>query len=305
MHRHLIIKNAGVILLFAGVMLLFDFVNALGQDCASKFEAAAGPDIDVCQYGVVNLYGTIGGEASRGVWEGGRGTFTPGRNSVEVHYEPSPAEFGTDVTLTLVADNPRVNCPGARSKVVIRVNSHPEADAGPDQQRVCAKERVELHGTFTGRARMVNWTTNGSGSFDDPHKADAVYTPSQKDITSGACSLEFTAYPFGVCDSSSDVLILEIEPVADIETDSDVYAPAGAAVKLIAKVYTVYDRIWWETDGTGKFENSENIQTKYISSGGDISRKTILLRVNASRGACTVRKQLTLHIGGQAGVEKN
>lgn len=297
------IRKTSIIILSIGMMLLFNSIYA--QDCSGKFEASAGPDIDVCQTGQVNLYSTIGGEVSRVEWQGGSGTFTPDRKTLEIHYVPSADEVGKDVVLTLVADNPRINCPPAKSSITVKVNSQPEADAGPEQQHLCANETLPLHGQVTGKAKTVLWTTNGSGTFDDPQKADAVYTPSQKDIAGGACLLEFTAYPFGVCDSSSDALILMIKPAAEIIIEPEVYSSGTRKVIISAKVTGAPSLTEWKTSGTGKFENLRNVETFYLPSTDDVKKQAVILYLMATKGTCITTKNINLHIATEAGQQKN
>src|SRR6185295_283928 len=155
-------KNFFRVIPYAGIIsisLLF-CSHLKGQDC--NFEVNAGPDIDVCQGGQVNLEGTIGGGANRVQWQGGKGTFTPGRQAAVTHYEPAPDEFGKEVKLVLVADNASMKCAPAKAEIVLRVNSEPEANAGADQ-RICYGEKVQLKGSVKGRAKSVTWISNGSG----------------------------------------------------------------------------------------------------------------------------------------------
>lgn len=81
------------------------------------------------------------------------------------------------------------------------------ADAGPDLT-ICAGQNVQLSG-------MVNtnplWTTNGTGTFDNPNIVNAVYTPSAADIANGTVTLTLTAEDpdgNGPCSAKSDFLVL-------------------------------------------------------------------------------------------------
>jgi len=51
--------------------------NSQAQDCKAHFEVNAGPNIDVCESGTVQLHGIIGGDATTAAWRGGKGTLIP------------------------------------------------------------------------------------------------------------------------------------------------------------------------------------------------------------------------------------
>src|SRR6185436_8535713 len=156
---------------------------AWSQDCTAHFEAEAGPDIDVCEGGTVVFGSTMGGDATEAVWKGGKGFFEPNRNTLNAEYTPSEDETGTTVVLTLEASNHKFSsCPAAKSSIKLTVNSIVVVNAG-DDIRVCAGNTVHLRGAVTqGKAKSTAWITNGSGTFDDVHRLDAIYTPSKDDI---------------------------------------------------------------------------------------------------------------------------
>src|SRR5438094_330962 len=109
------IKRKIKIIISTIFMLMILCLQSRAQDCKGHFEVNAGPDIDVCEGGTVQLHGIIGGDATKAAWRGGKGTFTPGRFSVETEYTPSEEEKSSGLVLTLVASNPDMkDCPPAR-----------------------------------------------------------------------------------------------------------------------------------------------------------------------------------------------
>ena len=153
------IRNPITLTCFAIVMFGFFTSYAQEKDCTAKFEVNAGPDIDVCEGGQVNLFGSIGGDATKAVWRGGKGEVLPSRDSLEIHYVPTPEEYEKGVILILVANNPKLNCPPARSQVAVRVNNQPKADAGANQ-RLCSGGIAKMSGKVEGKAKEIIWKTN-------------------------------------------------------------------------------------------------------------------------------------------------
>lgn len=196
------------ITMIAVFMLL---VNQYGraQNCLAKFESDAGPDIEACSGGQVNLSGIIGGDATRGVWKGGKGIFEPSRTSLEAHYFPADDEKGT-VVLTLEAFNPKFpECLPVSSRITLTLHKEPHVTTN-ESMRAAAGNDVQLQGTLTGDAQRITWTSTGSGTFSDGHLLNAVYTPSKTDIKNGGCSLTLSATPYNGCPPDSASLSLSI-----------------------------------------------------------------------------------------------
>lgn len=284
-------------------ILLFSFciqstsTHAQETICDAKFEADAGPDIDVCESGQVNLYGTIGGDANYVKWSGGKGEILPTKESLQISYTPTPEEYGTEVTLILEAGNSKLKCPTVKSEVHIHVNNQPIPDAGANQ-RLCSGNTASMKGSVKGRYKEIIWKTNGSGSFDNKNKLDAVYTPSILDIAQGGCSLEMLVIPYGVCLPDSAAMILMIDIAPELTTESEKAASANQPVNLSLKAGEGAGAIIWSTKGSGIFTDASKAETVYKLSPDDISKGIVRLEVSVSsiKGSCVTKKPVTLHI---------
>ena len=276
--------------------MLLIVTAGMGQDTIRRYTAIAGPDIQVCTGGSVMLNGEMGGEATMATWRGGKGKFNPGRNYLQAEYTPAGEEAGKTVVLILVtSDSVKKGLPG-RDEIKIAVNEEPKANAGPDQW-ICAGEQVLLHGSVTKKFKSVEWKTNGSGSFDKAGNLETVYTPSQRDIEGGGLSLEFTAFAEGVCQSSTDAMIVMIDPSPEFDVDADVTAETGKLVRLNIQTHTAPGSITWKTIGTGSFSNPGKPETWYTPTAEDILRETLPVEVTVGMpaGACRRTKTINLH----------
>ncbi|MCO6461942.1 MAG: choice-of-anchor L domain-containing protein [Saprospiraceae bacterium] len=86
------------------------------------------------------------------------------------------------------------------------------ADAG-DDAIVCNGNNYTLSGTITV-AGSAQWSTSGSGAFDDINNLQATYTPSNADINAGSVTLTLTTDDpdgDGPCSAVSDALTLTFE----------------------------------------------------------------------------------------------
>ncbi len=289
------IKLASLFLFF----FLIVHVNVQAQEinCDAKYEVNAGSDIDVCEGGQVNLYGSMGGDANRVKWTGGKGDVLPTRESLEISYVPTPEEYGTEITLVLEADNSKLKCPPAKSEGHIRVSPQPIANAGANQ-RICEGGSAQLHGTVKGKAKEIIWKTNGTGTFDNKNNMDAVYTPSIVDIAQGGCSLEMLAIPFGVCQPDSAAIVLTIWKAPVFTTESDKVIIAGQPVKLFINADPGVGTILWTSKGNGKFTEAAKAETVYNPSEEETARNTAQLEVSVStlNGSCVTKKPVKILI---------
>ena len=195
-------------------VFLFFTADGLAQNCPVTFESNAGPDIDVCRGGQVNLYGTIGGSASQGEWKGGKGTFNPNRTSLETSYTPADDETGV-IELTLEAFNPRYKtCAPVRSTIKLRMHTEPHISAGGDR-RIAIGNRVMLGADLKGDAQGVTWKSSGSGTFSDANSLVAEYFPSKEDLESRNITLTIAAEPWPGCmpDSAQVTITFYKNPV--------------------------------------------------------------------------------------------
>jgi hypothetical protein len=259
----------------------------------------AGPDIDVCQGGSVGLNGNIGGNSARGFWQGGKGQFDPNRKSLQVEYTPDSSEYGKEVVLSLVADNPNYpECPKKSDDVILRVNKEVKADAGANQ-KICPGEKVHVHGKMLkGAAQRTEWVTTGTGTFDDVTKLDAVYTPSKQDASKQGCSIRLVAYPFGVCLPDSDAFALTIieAPAVEIATSGD--ATNGKAYELKADITGSASSILWSSNGTGTFSKQSKAETTYTPSAEDAVKNSVLItiQVKGRESDCVVSEKVNLKV---------
>lgn len=274
-------------------------VSASAQEtpkpCSATYEVNAGPDIDVCESGIVGVNGILSGDATRGVWRGGKGTFSPDRNSVVMEYTPDSSEYGKTVMLTLVGDNPNFpDCPKGRDDIQIRVNMQPKVEAGKNK-KVCQAQPVPLQGKLiTGNAQRLRWTSSGTGTFDDPTKPNAIYTPSDVDAGLGAIVLTFKAYAFGVCLNDSDMIALTVVPSPVITMPSELKGAGMNPIVLNAKVQGS-TKLSWTSSGNGKIQSASKASATYIPSTDDLSNGRVTLTLSAKGDMnCSSEKTVTI-----------
>ena len=105
------------------------------------------------------------------------------------------------------------SCSDAVSTVDLTVSPKANANAGADQTVCASNPAVTLNGSFSGSALSASWS-GGTGTFNpNANTLNAIYTPSQAEITAGSVTLTLTTNdPAGSCGPASDTMTITINP---------------------------------------------------------------------------------------------
>ena len=155
---------------------------------------AAGPNQTVCASSpAATLAGSFGGAASSATWSGGGGNFIPNSTTLNATYTPSASEITAgSATVTLTTDDPAGACGAVSASMTITINPAAVAGAGGNQTICASSDTAPLGGTASGGATGGLWS-GGSGTFSpDATALNAIYHPSQNDISVGSVMLTLT-----------------------------------------------------------------------------------------------------------------
>jgi len=220
-----------------------------------------GADINLCVNGSAMLSGFVGGGVSSGHWEGGLGSFSS-IYDMNAEYFPSAAEAGTQVSLTLVADNGSNVCPPASASMNLTVNAIPLVDAGSDVS-VCYPGQTTLAGAVTVGATQGHWT-GGAGTFiPNRNTLNAVYQPAASEAGTDVELWLVSDNNASVCTMDSDyVTITVVQSVVNAGPDNHICA--DGSVYLSGFVDGLVTTGHW-TGGLGTFvPDRNNLSAEYI-----------------------------------------
>ncbi len=198
----------------------------------------AGPDQAIPAGNTIDLAGTIGGGATSGIWSSnGSGVFDD-VTSLNAVYTPSAADIiAGNVILILTTNDPDGPgpCTAQSDLMTTLIITGNTVIAGVDQN-LCEGDTVFLSGVAACVANGTTWTTDGSGSFDDPDALSTFYVPTAADIAADSIlmilNIDDPTSSLG-CLPKSDTLVVKINQTPVADAGSNVTICQGDATQLI------------------------------------------------------------------------
>ena len=241
----------------------------------------AGPDQIICGNSSVNIIGTVGGSATSGSWTSSTNnpfiSFTANTN-----YFPTPTEvLNGFVVLTYTTNDPIGPCSAVKDSLIVTLVSPPFSDAGFDQT-VCSNiSFVNLAGNFGNGANFANWSTLGSGTFNNIIGNTANYIPSPLDKLNGFVEILYTTdNPAGPCNQAVDTVIITFRPTATIFAGIDQTICINNNIILNASTTASSGTLTWTTSGSGIFINGNSLTPTYVPSLADNILGSVTLTIS-------------------------
>ena len=149
-------------------------------------------------------------------------------------------------------------------------------------ETICEGSAYPLSGASASGYTSLQWTTSGTGSFNDSSLLQPVYIPSAGDITTGSVNLTLTAYATFPCSDQNSVMTLTIirNPLAYGGPNDSICQ--GATYTLTAATAENYSSILWTTTGAGTLTNDNSIHANYTPSAGETGVITMTLTVTGN-----------------------
>ncbi|TSA27026.1 MAG: hypothetical protein D4R67_06805 [Bacteroidetes bacterium] len=256
--------------------------------------ASAGPDDTICQGTAYTITGASATGFSSLYWiTDGTGRLEED-SSLSPTYIPEPDETG-EVTLTLIVEN--LPCRADSSSMTLWIEAASVADAGPDLT-TCFINPVSMEGAAAFHYQSLQWSTSGSGSFNDPTLLHPYYSPGADDWYEGSVTLTLTVYAKEPCPTHSDHRQLSFSSPPEGHAGPDAEICEGMNYQVTGAVADHYSAVHWDHDGTGFLEGSTTLSPRYIPSSGESGTVTLALTIIGEQ-ACSdtvLTDSLMIHI---------
>lgn len=130
-----------------------------------------------------------------------------------------------------------------------------------DDMRICEGSNVQLSATATNYA-SIQWSSSGSGVFNDATIFKPTYYPSTADIAAGRIELiaEVKGYSFG--ELIKDTLVITIVPKPNLVAGKDAGVCRGEVFVAKAQASN-YESVIWSSSGDGRFSDSSKLVSFY------------------------------------------
>lgn len=228
----------------------------------------------------INLSGEVGYNTTFGWTTTGTGSINPNTQTLNSVYTISPQDkLNGTVRFTLSAANDACS----RSDYIDVKITDPKLNAGSDQF-ICSNKKAVLAGTANNYT-FYNWTTSGTGTFNNVYVLNATYTPSAADTAAGSVTL--TLNPMGWCMSATDQMILSFSKAPIVNAGLDQNVCGTSSISLNGKIYNATNATW-TSSGTGIFfPNANTLNATYQASSQDSSNGIVTLTLASVAGICT------------------
>ncbi len=234
--------------------------------------AAAGGNHDVCVPGPYTVSGASATNYNSVSWStSGSGTILNG-NSLTPTYTPSPADISSGsvkLTMQVTGKSPCSNTATDAITLtfppIVKVNAGPDATVNYGDVFVASQSSV-LNST------SYQWTTSGSGSFNDSSFLHATYTPSNADFAQGWVVLSLSASNNASCAPALDDLTVILTNNWKAEYTWSATCEAQPVVFSVNRTVTNVNAVanWLWDFGDGNTSSQMNPTHLFASVGGYI-----------------------------------
>ncbi len=246
----------------------------------------AGPDDNICQDGSYLVSGASADNYSTLLWtSSGNGTFVDG-TTISPTYTPGSADIAAGtVTLTLTAQ-PKAPCTAPQSdSFILTVNPLATANAGADDM-VCEGTGLLITDATATHFSSLNWTTTGTGTFDNGSTISPTYYPGTEDVTNGSVVLTLTVNSQLPCSGTAvDSKIVTVTPMPVVSAGPDDVSCGAAPYSIVGASASAFASVQWTTSGTGVFTNANMVNSTYNPSAADILSGSVTLTLTANSSA--------------------
>lgn len=257
--------------------------------------AHAGIDQTICYNNpIANLNGNVE-IATGGIWGGGNGIFLPDNTSLNATYVPTADELTSGVVSLTLTTTGNFGCPLDVDYMQITISPSPTVSAGTDLTVCTNNLNASMSGSVTNATGGI-WT-GGTGTFNPLNTTlNAVYTPSEAEITAGNVVLTLTTTGVGNCYTVSDSIEITIipEPIVDAGLNQTICAN-NSLVNLNGS-YSLSLGSMWFSSGNGNFSpNNTSLTPTYTPSPEDIANGAVVLGlISTGNGVCLPNTDFTL-----------
>ena len=253
--------------------------------------ANAGPTLNICAGGTINLNGSIGGAATSATWSSASGVFGQA-DSLSTTFKPNISSGNAVVTLT--TNQPTGPCPAAAATLNVTVNPVPVVTLTPSIQTICSgmgTQSILLKSNMVGT--NFSWTgssPNGVTGYTRTGAASAIPSQTLSDTSSGVVVYTITPTASGCAGLPvNDTVFVNPAPVADQPLPQTICSGVPTTTVNLTSNTTGVTFSWVASAGVGlsgyTSSGSGNILAETLTNGGT-NIDTLTYTITPSANGC-------------------
>ena len=192
----------------------------------------------------------------------------------------------------------RVTDSGGCSADLAILISQPAAatvSAGTDA-RICESETYLLSASSATNILSVNWTSSGTGYFNNVNALNPVYTPGAADISNGTVTLTLNGSQGPSCPLISKSMVLSITRKAVANAGADVTIKEDSVFTVSNASVQFANSVLWTTNGLGKLTNASTLAPSYTPAPYETGAITLSLTAGSANSCGTTTDQMIINI---------
>jgi len=239
----------------------------------------AGNDATICQTGIHQVTGNANNYDDV-IWTTSGDGFFGNPDLLSTTYNLGISDIINGSVILLLMAYPQYPCMASvQDGLILNIVSLPQVNAGEDMV-ICENTVADLSGSAI-HYLVIQWTTDGDGTFSNPSVLNPVYTPGTGDLNSGMVHLTLSASPEFPCTiSDEDTLLLEIVKMPTANAGQDITIKSGESIQLDG-IAQNFSTIEWGTSGDGIFDNTGVLNSVYTPGLSDIANAGVSLSLTS------------------------
>lgn len=150
------------------------------------------------------------------------------------------------------------------------------ANAG-DNTTICENDTYATEATASNYEGL-EWTTTGTGTFDDANALHTTYNPSADDYAAGMVTLTLDVWDAEDNHATDDLVLSFMDAPVITAEDGGICGTSPAPIDWVD--VTEYSSINWSTSGDGVFDDPSLLNPNYTAGTQDIANGTVELTMN-------------------------
>ncbi|MBK7213950.1 MAG: gliding motility-associated C-terminal domain-containing protein [Bacteroidales bacterium] len=261
--------------------------------------AYAGEDAEICEGSVYTVTAATASNYTTLLWSHDGAGVLANASTLSPTYTPAPGETGI-VTLTITLSGTPV-CGNVSDAMSLSIYPMPEAEAGNDLSS-CGMNPVALNTSSASGVATLQWTTSGTGTFNNPALLHPLYTPSTVDVTNGSVFLKLTVTGIAPCGNTADSLLLTLYSEPAVNAGTDATTCNTMPFTVTSATASGGTSINWTHNGSGTLNGAATLTPTYVPANGESGNITLTLTVTGTAPCGNVSDQMILTVNPAATV---